>query len=285
MILRILFLVTIGCYLIIHTKVFELKEHEFIKPSETIATWNIAPDTLKLLSGEFSGVISTLITLELGAYLGEELVRKSDGNYMLVKKNYDWEFVERLIRLTVGLDDKFLQVYIISQGHLPWWGGEVDVQNEILDIGIKARYWDWQLMQFKAFNQYYFLNDYKSAGESLIQAGKRPNAPEFLPILGARLASKDGDVKGAIVLLKSMLMNKKIDDPDYKNIHDRLLALQGIEKITVAIDRYKIIKGTIPESLKKLIEDGLLSELPDNPYGDYCLGISGKVFFDEIGCE
>lgn len=254
--------------------------------STTAVNWQMNPDLLQFVCGEFKGVVSTLLALETGAYLGAEIVRNPDGSYREIKKKHDWNYVERLIRLAMALDPCFSQVYILSQGHLPWAADKVKEQNEILDLAINGRFWDWQPMYFKAFNLYYFFNKYQEAGELLIKAGDRNHAPDFLPILGARLAQKGGQVEGAILLLKSMLLNKDTREPDYQPLADRLQALQGVLVLTKAAEQYKKDHGHIPSSVSHLVTSGLLSELPENPYGvAYCIDTVGAVHFDNPRCR
>lgn len=257
-----------------------------LKPSTTAVNWQINPTLLQFLCGEFKGVMSTLITLETGAYLGTEIVQEQDGTYRKLTKENDWDYVERLIRLGMALDPHFSQLYIIAQGHLPWAGNKVIEQNEILDIAIKARFWDWQPLRTKAFNYYYFLNNYKQAGELLIEAGSRYRAPDFLPILGARLAEKGGDVNSAIILLQSMLDNKNPLDADYLGISDRLQALQGISILKEAVIQYHNTFGKIPQNPEELLQADFIKKIPNNPYNlPYCIDTRGKLYFDKPNCK
>lgn len=273
-------------YLATTSSLYERMSLKALKASSTAVHWKISPTLLQFACGEFKGVTSTLLTLETGAYLGTELVREADGSYRKLTKKFDWDYVERLIRLGMTLDPYFSQLYILGQGHLPWYGNKVRAQNEILDIAIKARFWDWQPMRSKAFNYYFFLNDYKKAGELLIKAGTRYQAPDFLPILGARLAEKGGNVQSAIILLRSMLLHKDPLDADYPQIRDRLIALQGIAILNEAVGRYHQDLGRFPKDPLELLERKYLKAIPSNPYAmDYCIDHRGRLYFDNPKCQ
>ena len=286
--MKVKFLFLIPLLLIYFAATTFLQQHHTpsaTKQSSTIVNWNVSPTFLRFLSGEFSGILSCFLALETGAYLGEELIRKSDGSYQVAERDINWKYVERLVKLSLALDPRFLQVYIVSQGHLPWYG-KVKAQNVFLDIGIRERFWDWQLIHFKAFNLYYFENRFKEAGELLIQGAKRPNAPAFLPILGARLVANEGEVENAIFMIKSILTNKSETDPESRMLFQRLKALEGVAQLNQAAEIYKHKFGRNIDKLSDLIDTGILSSLPDNPYDEeFCLSPDGIIHFDQVGCK
>ena len=59
----------------------------------------------------------------------------------------------------------------------------------------------------------------------------------------------------------------------YKMRRDALLATTVLEK---ALKAYRTETGSLPESLKELVEAGLLDRLPDDPYG-------GEFYLDDQG--
>ena len=247
--------------------------------------WDLPPVVLLALAGEFKGLMADYLTLEAGAQLGAELVRTPDGGYRTVKKQYDWPAIHRIFVASQVLDPSFAQTYMLAQGWLPWDANMLPETQEILRIAAINRPWDWQPLHAMGFNAYYFLNQPGAAGKLFLEAAQTPNAPPFLPILGARLAQKGGETETAIVIMKSMLADKNPEEPGYTDMVDRLHALEGVLVIEQAANRYEKALGRKPSSLAELTASGMLAALPPNPYNlDYCMDTTGIIYFDKPGC-
>ncbi|MHB8987518.1 MAG: tetratricopeptide repeat protein [Desulfobulbia bacterium] len=249
--------------------------------------WNLPPMPLLAVAGEFKGLMADYLTMEAGAQLGTELVRKPEGGFRTVKKQYDWPNIHRLFVASQILDPSFAQTFTVAQGWLPWTppGMIAETQN-ILQIAAKNRPWDWQPYHSMGFNTYYFLNQPGEAGKLFLEAARVQNAPAFLPILGARLAQKGGETETAIVIIKSMLADKNPEEPGYADMVDRLHALEGVRVIEQATTRYEKALGRKPSSLAELTTSGILAALPPNPYNlDYCMDTAGIIYFDKPDCR
>ncbi len=248
--------------------------------------WNLPPMALLALAGEFKGLMADYLTMEAGAQLGTELVRKPEGGVRTVKKQYDWPSIHRIFVASQTLDPSFAQTYIVAQGWLPWDANMVAETQDILRTAAANRPWDWHPLHAMGFNAYYFLNQPSEAGKLFLEAAKTPNAPSFLPILGARLAQKGGETETAIVVMKSMLASKDENEPGYADMVDRLHALEGVRVIEQAAIRYEKALGRKPSSLAELTASGQLATLPPNPYQlDYCMDTAGTIYFDKPDCR
>lgn len=248
--------------------------------------WNLPPIALLALAGEFKGLMADYLTLEVGAQLGTELVRKPEGGFRVVKKQYEWPSIHRLFMASQTLDPSFAQTYIVAQGWLPWDAKMLPETQAILKIAATNRPWDWQPTHAMGFNTYYFLKQPGEAGKIFLEAAKTPNAPPFLSILGARLAQKGGETEAALIIMKSMLADKNPEEPGYADIVERLQALEGVWVIEQAASRYEKAMGRKPSSLAELTASGLIAALPPNPYNlDYCLDTAGLIHFDKPDCQ
>lgn len=251
------------------------------------SSWNLPPLVLKVLAGEFKGLVADLIVLEAGARLGTELARNSQGGYRVVKKQYYWPAIYQLFVSSQALDPAFAQTYTLAQGWLPWEPAHMVAETqEILKTAAKNRPWDWRPTHDMGFNEYYFRNNQGKAGKLFLEAAKTPNAPPFLAILGARLAQKGGETATAIVIMKSMLAAKDQEEPGYADMLDRLHALEGVLVIEKAVSAYEGATGRKPSSLSELTASGVLAVLPSNPYNlDYCMDAAGSIYFDKPDCR
>jgi hypothetical protein len=248
---------------------------------------NLPPLVLKVLAGEFKGLMADLIILETGAELGTEVVRNSQGSFMVVKKKYDWPAIHELFVSSLTLDPAFAQTYFLAEGWLPWKPANMVAETQdILKIAAKNRPWDWRPTHDMGVNEYFFLKNPGEAGRLFLEAAKTPNAPSFLIILGARLAQKGRMTETAIAVIKSMLAAKSPQEPGYADMLDRLHALEGVLAIEHAADTYKKTSGHNPSSLEELIKSGIISTLPPNPYKmDYCMDTEGTIYFDKPNCQ
>jgi len=259
---------------------------EFNHSASSAGIWNLPPGALLALAGEFKGLFADYLTMEAGAQLGTELVRKQEGGFRVVKKHYDWPNIHRIFQAAQTMDPSFAQTFIVAQGWLPWEPANMVVETQkILQTAALSRPWDWQPYRSMGFNAYYFLNQPGEAGKFFLQAANTPNAPQFLSILGARLAQKGGATKTAIVIMKSMLTDKNPEEPGYVDILDRLHALEGVLLIEQATASYEKKLGRKPSSLTELTASGILAALPPNPYNlDYCMDTTGVIYFDKPDC-
>ncbi len=248
--------------------------------------WDLPPVVLLALAGEFKGLVADYLTLEAGARLGTELVRNPDGGYRTIKKQYDWPAIHRIFVASQVLDPSFAQTYILAQGWLPWDANMLPEIQKILRIAANNRPWDWQPLHSMGFNAYYFLNQPGTAGKFFLEAAQTPNAPPFLPILGARLAQKGGETETAIIIMKSILADKNPEEPGHADMVDRLHALEGVLVIERAANNYEKTLGHKPSSLNELTTSGMLTALPPNPYNlDYCMDTAGIIYFDKPNCR
>jgi hypothetical protein len=279
-------LLLIGFYAASYSALLQQRSEVSQASRSSSGIWNLPPVALLALAGEFKGLIADYLTLEVGAQMGTELVRKPEGGFRVVKKQYDWPGIHRLFVASQTLDPSFAQTYILAQGWLPWDpAGMVAETQEILKIAAKNRPWDWQPTHAMGFNAYYFQNKPGEAGKLFLSAAKTPNAPPFLAILGARLAQKGGETETAIVIMKSMLADKNPEEPGYTDMVDRLHALEGVLVIEQAAHNYEKTLGRKASSLAELTASGQLAALPPNPYNlAYCMDTTGIIYFDKPDC-
>lgn len=279
--------VLVCCYAISYNALLNQRTSHAAQAQSTSA-WALPPLVLKVLAGEFKGLIADLIVLEVGAQLGTEVVRDPRGGLRTIKKEYDWPAVHQLFVNSQALDPAFAQTFILAQGHLPWEPANMVAETQdILKIAAQNRPWDWQPAHIMGFNNYYFLDNPGEAGKIFLAAARDvPHAPPFLAILGARLAQKGGETASAIALMESMLEGKPETDPDYQEMMERYQALQGVLVLEEAVKRYTAKFGRAPGSLDDLMLFGILTSLPANPYKvDYCMDEAGKIYFDNPKCR
>jgi len=275
------YVVTYGSLLQRHTNSEAYKQHH------NFGMWNLPPTALLAIVGEFRGIVADYLTLEIGAVLGTKVLRKHGGGFKVVKRFRNWPMINQMFVASQVLDPAFAQTFMVAQGWLPWAPANmVEETQKILETAARSRPWDWRPNHAIGFNTYFFLKNPGEAGRIYLKTAKIPNAPQFLSIIGARLAQENGETKAAIALLKSMLVDQKKHVPGFADMMDRLHALEGVLVIEEAVARYEKNKGSKPISFDELIASGAISSMPKNPYKvKYCIDSSGSIYFDKPHCN
>ncbi len=177
--------------------------------------------------------------------------------------------------MTTDLDPYFEDPYYFGNAIFSWAAGAFNEADALLEKGVNARTWDWQLPFYLGFNKFYFLHKNKEAADDLLIASKRPGAYDYLPTLAARLYNKEGMTEAAIVFLSTFLKNEK-DERVRATYTIRLEALKRILFLEHAVARYKKKKKQQPGNLQALVQSGIINEIPEDPYG-------GKFYLDKAG--
>lgn len=234
----------------------------------------VSPKALRIVAGEFKGILANYLLMEIAAHIG--------SNQALSRE--EWEKTVLAFKQTLTLDPYFQQAYLTVQGFLPWEADMTREAIELLEVSKKHRVWEWRPGYYMGFDYYFFLKDYANASEEFLEAGKMPDAPPLVAVLGARFAQRSGRTRAAIRLLRSMLADKGFRKWKEQDIQDRIKALQGVLVLEQAVTAYKRQHGGYPDVLEDLVKEGFISQLPENPYYDSYEydEQTGQVFFDEL---
>ncbi len=125
---------------------------------------------------------------------------------------------------------------------------------KLLDKGIAAHPKEWRLPYDKGFIYFWFLKDYKAAGESWLAASRLPEAPPWMEGLAAMALSRGGAMDVAISLWK-----RQLEESDRANIRENarnhLLSIRvarDIWTMEILLDQHSRRYGSLPASLKEL---------------------------------
>ena len=192
--------------------------------------WNLPPVALLALAGEFKGLMADYLTMEAGAQLGTELVRKSrrrtHGRQKTVRlAEHPSDFCCQPNPGPLLCPDLHGSAGLAPLGPGKHGGGnpgDPENRRQKSALGLAAHpFHGIQRLLLSSINR-------ERPGKSFWRPQKRHNAPPFLAILGARLAQKGGETETAIVIMKSMLADKNPEEPGYTDMVDRLQALEGV---------------------------------------------------------
>jgi hypothetical protein len=244
-----------------------------ILPSDAGSGFIIPSPVLKITSLEFKGLASDLLFIKALAFEGSTYDRKAVPRV----KSEEWQWFDKVLTASTDLDPYFFDPYFLANAHMTWEGGMVRETNVLLEKGTRYRDWDWMPPFFAGFNSFFFLHDNAKASEFLMTASQRPGPSERLVSLAAKLAYKEKKTENAIQFLEAIL--KKTEDERLKKEYEtRVRALRTRLVLERAVSAYKEKFGKYPASPERLMETGIIKEIPQDPYdGKFSIGPDGQI--------
>jgi hypothetical protein len=245
----------------VHTLFRAGEERKFL-PSDAGGGLVIPSPVLKITSLEFKGIVSDLLFIKAMVFEGSTHERKEQPRI----KPEEWQWLDKVLTASTDLDPYFSDPYLLANAHMTWEGGMIRETNILLEKGTRYRDWDWMLPFFAGFNHFFFLHDNAKAAEDLVTASQRLGPSEQLLSLASRLSYKEKKTENAILFLEAVA--KKTEDERLKKEYEtRVRALQARLLLEKAVSAYKEKLGRAPTSLQRMIEKGILKEIPRDPYG------------------
>ena len=141
--------------------------------------------------------------------------------------------------------------------------------SDLLEKGARQFPDSWQLQYFLGFQAYFFKNDYTKALAHLRRAAQLPGVHPSVAQLIAVLAAEQYGPDTTLEFLAELERN--VDSPELRdvvreNMQEARLAsdLQGLQ---FAVDAYRERTGHTPLTVETLVDAGLLTGLPNDPFG------------------
>ncbi len=234
----------------------------------------VGPNFLKVISGEFRELLADYLLLKAAIIDGGEPEKITAE---------DWYSIYILYKQSMALDPLFFTTAYYTQGNLVWKDGMAEKAMALLEMSEKHRTWDWNPKWYLAFDYANFLNDKNRAAEYLFDAASMPDAPPVFAIMAARFKQGYGDTMASITMLKAMY--EQTENEEFKSVLlKRIEAHTGVYILEQAIQAYRIKYGVLPETLKRLVNTGILSALPANPVSEEYVydPVTGKVDYGHL---
>ena len=161
-----------------------------------------------------------------------------------------------LLDITTTLDPGLQDAYRAGSCFLseppPVGAGRPDLALELLEKGARAHPRDWRLVYERGFVHYLYLKDYAAAGDTWLEAGRVPGAPEWLAGLAAMALSKGGAEEVAVALWRRQY-EEATSDAVRDNARNHLHSLQvkrDLAELRDRIERHRAATGSFPPSLR-----------------------------------
>lgn len=213
---------------------------------------------LRPLSLGYSQVLADVLWFRTISYFGQ---------HFRADRTYPW--LAYMCNLVTDLDPRAAHVYRFGGMILPWEAGQADAGIQLLEKGIKALPDSWMLHYWVGFNYYFFKNDLESAAMHMRRAALLPGAAPNAATFAALLSAESQGPETALQFLQEI--RHQVDSQEMLEVVDEHIAKTRLSihlrQLNAAASKYHERFGIWPWSTSQLLETGLLSEVPQEPFG------------------
>ena len=209
-----------------------------------------SPDLVKKMALGYDGLLADLYWMRTIQYYG----RREEAD----KRSVRYRNLFTLLDITTTLDPRLLDAYRAGSCFLaeadPVGVGKPQDALKLLDKGIQANPEEWRLQYDKGFVYYWYLRDYKAAGEVWKETSRLPGAPHWIEGLAALSLSKGGSLEIAAELWKRQYQESNRADVR-ENARNHLISIQvsrDLSQLQILAEQHKAQTGAYPASLSEL---------------------------------
>lgn len=231
----------------------------------TPVLWFQAGPLLKRFSLGFNNLIADVYWIRAVVYYGSKRLAKD------TTRNYD--LLEPLLTFATTLDPQFRVAYrfgaIFLTEAYPSGPGRPDRAIALLERGLAANPNAWEYMYDIGFVHYWWLKNYKTAGQWFERASRLPGSPPWLPGLAATTLTEGGD-RPSSRLLWHELRETAAGDWFRRNAQLRLTQLDTmdmVDELNKASQRFMVREGRPPRNEQELVLADKWLGWPNDPTG------------------
>ena len=214
-------LLVIGCLIYAGSRFIQ---HDSNYKLSTTLRSGPAPSLIqKIMAGPFTGIAADYNIL--GAFFLYDQIKTQLPDS---KKVQGWKQLAAHLDRTSEIDPWFMDTYRLASGLLAY--SDYDTSRtavSILEKGIKARTWDWELPFLAGFISYDKLADNKLAFDYMKIATERPGVPPLAIGLASRILNREKGVDASIFFLQYLL--KTMPEAYHGQIQRRIHKLKQTE--------------------------------------------------------
>lgn len=251
-----------------------IQQADMLRQRPTVLKLGPVPNAvlLKALAGEHRVSMAFRSVVRVMFYFGSFF----EDRFNRVQKTPEYFSMYKHLENSVRIDPYNMDAYYFSQAAFTWELGRAQEVNRMLDYGMRYRTWDYWMPFYAGFNSAYFLKDYTAAAKYMKRAaGISKNS--LFTTLASRYFHEAGESELGLVFLENMVENAST--LKVKNIYERrIAAFKAVRLIETAVDEYRAVHKKLPEALKALVDNGILPDIPKDPYGgEFYLSQEGKI--------
>jgi tetratricopeptide (TPR) repeat protein len=195
------------------------------------------------------------------------------GGQRLNARTRNFDQLYPMLDLVTALDPHFRVAYrfgaIFLAEESPGGAGRPDLAIALLEKGAAQDPRRWEYLQDIGFVYYWWQRDYVKAAEWFQRAARIPGAPDWLAALAATTLAQGGSRDASRQLWTSL---RETGDSDWirsaaQHRLDQLAALDAIDLLNQAVQRYIRRHGRTPTEWSDMVADERWQGLPLDPAG------------------
>lgn len=228
------------------------------RPKLQQLTYLPSGEYLRMAALGYRELAADLLWLQAIQVMGERKLSEEAGHWLY----------HAMDRITT-LDPKFVRAYEAGSHALCILVVLPEESNRLLEKGIQHNPEEWKLPFLLGINYYFEMADDEKAAEAMARASRLPGAPAGLARLAAKLFVAAQSPQQAVELL-AKIYEETSDESIRKMLEIRLkesIVERDLQMLEQAISRYQLNYSRRPERLENLVGQGLLRELPQEPFG------------------
>lgn len=230
---------------------------------------------LKVAALGYREVVADVLWLQVIQAMGDKRVSTETG-----------QWIYRALDVVTTLDPTFVRAYEAGGHALCSIVVMPQESNQLLEKGIRHNPQEWRLPFLLGINHYFEFGDNQKAADAMAMAARIPGAPEIIARLAAKLLVSAKSPQQAVELL-TKVYEETSDDNVKRLLEQRLreaIVERDIAMLEDAIGRFFAQHSQRPARLEQLVQEGLLRELPQEPFsGEYLYNAnSGEVRSTEV---
>ncbi len=210
-----------------------------------------SPSALKRMALGYDHVLADLYWMRTIQYFA----RRDEA----AKRPVRYKNLSTLLDITTTLDPGLLDAYSAGSAFLsepdPVGAGQPREALKLMDKGIRAYPGEWRLYFDKGFVYYWYMADYREAGEVWQTASRIAGAPHWMEPLAAMSLSRGGSAEVAIALWEKQYTESKRADVR-ENARNHLFSIAAARDIWILeslIEKFRAERGYFPDSLSELV--------------------------------
>jgi tetratricopeptide (TPR) repeat protein len=213
---------------------------------------------LKVAALGYRAVVADVLWLQVIQAMGDRRVSTETG-----------QWIYRALDVVTTLDPTFVRAYEAGGHALCSIVVMPQESNRLLEKGIRHNPQEWRLPFLLGINHYFEFGDNQKAAEAMAMAARIPGAPEISARLAAKLLVSTKSPQQAVELLAKVY--EETSDDNVKKLLEQRLRETIVERDLVmleeAIRQFQARYSQRPDRLEQLVQEGLLRELPQEPFG------------------
>ena len=193
-----------------------------------------------------------------------------------------------MLDVTTSLDPHFNIAYRFGAVFLaepyPGGPGRPDLAIKLLEKGTRERPDKWEYMQDIGFVHYWYRQDYRAAADWFDKAAHVAGAPWWLKSLAATTLIQGGDRRSSRTMWQAIRQSAELEwlRKDAERHLVQLGALDQIDVLQAAVDRFMAQSGTTPDNWQPVAEALRWRGVPVDPAGTpYEIAPGGRVHLSQ----